>query len=135
MKRKKKNKRNSSKFKGLDLQVNLKIRRDELEVDYLNKLSEKEKKWLSKFNEEYVNASLDREKPWRNLHKTKKLIKDCTDRNNYRNNDVLAKAKANNWLKTEEKIPEYLEQQRSTNSNEVEDALIEMIDANEELPE
>lgn len=64
-------------------------------MDYLDKLSEKDKQWLAKFTSESVNADFRHSKP---LHKTKKLRKECTDRNNQRNNDVLAVAKNQNML-------------------------------------
>lgn len=65
-----------------------------LDYDYIDKLSDKEKKFLNKFTEEYVNASLDVKKKWRNLHKTKESIRDCFNRNNARNRDVLTQQKA-----------------------------------------
>lgn len=65
-----------------------------LDYDYLSKLSDKELKFLNKFTEEYVNASLDVGKKWRNLHKNKELIRDCFNRNNARNRDILTQQKA-----------------------------------------
>lgn len=67
-----------------------------MDYDYLNKLSEEELKWLNKFTEEYVNASFDTNKPRNNLHRTKAFRKDCYDRNNARNRDVLTRQKAQN---------------------------------------
>jgi hypothetical protein len=58
-------------------------------------LSEEEKEWLNKFTEEYVNDNIDRKNLKKNLYaKTKKLKKDCDDRNNSRNRDILTLAKA-----------------------------------------
>ena len=65
-----------------------------MDYDYLNKLSEKELEYLNKFTEEYVNASVNTKNPKKNLHKSKRLIKDCFDRNNARNRDVLTQQKA-----------------------------------------
>jgi hypothetical protein len=67
-----------------------------LDYDYLHKLSEEELAWLNKFTEEYVHANLNTEKPKSNLHRTKSMRKDCYDRNNARNRDVLTKQKAQN---------------------------------------
>lgn len=67
-----------------------------MDYDYLHKLSEEELAWLNKFTEEYVHANLDTTKPRSNLHRTKKLRKECYDRNNARNRDVLVKQKAQN---------------------------------------
>tara|TARA_R110000868_G_scaffold66014_13_gene197058 strand:- start:4802 stop:5170 length:369 start_codon:yes stop_codon:yes gene_type:complete len=92
----KKNRRSKIKYPALNPGYNLKSRADQLEIDYQDQLSESDKEWLNKFNEEYVNGVLDRKKKKNNLHNTKKLIKDCDDRNNARNRDVLTRAKARN---------------------------------------
>lgn len=65
-----------------------------MDYDYLNKLSEEEKKWLNAFTEEYINASLDSKNLENNLHNTEELKKDCYRRNNARNRDILTRAKA-----------------------------------------
>lgn len=67
-----------------------------LDYDYLDKLSDDELAWLNKFTEEYVHASLDTERPRKNLHRTKGLRKECYDRNNARNRDVLTRQRAQN---------------------------------------
>ncbi len=90
---KKKNRRSKVKYPALDPEFNLKSRSELIEADYINKLSEEEKEWLNRFNEEYVNASFNKN-PKKNLHKSKKLKKDCYDRNNSRNRDILTRAKA-----------------------------------------
>lgn len=120
---KKKNKRNSTKFPGLDPAVNLKTRIDQLDMDYINKLSEKDKKWLNKFCNEYVHASLDSKNLKKNLHNTKELKKDCYDRNNARNRDVYTKAKASGNLAYSEDVNIAVE------TDNIEDYLIEGIDS------
>lgn len=85
-------KRDRVKYRNLDKSVNLKIRHDLIDYDYLDKLDEKELAWLDKFTGEYVGASLDTENPRRNLHRNKALRKDCYDRNNARNRDVLSRS-------------------------------------------
>lgn len=67
-------------------------------MDYIDKLSDKEKKWLNKFMDEYNGANLDFKNLRKNLHKNKKLKKDCTDRVNARNRDTYAKAKITSSL-------------------------------------
>lgn len=89
MAKRKKTRRSSQKYPALDPAYNLKRRSELIDQDYISKLSEKEKEWLNKFNEEWVNDTLDRKNPKNNLHRTKKLRKDCDDRNNSRNRDVL----------------------------------------------
>jgi hypothetical protein len=91
-----KSKRSLSKYPALDPGLNLKSRTELLDYDYLDKLDEKELEWLNKFTEEYVHASLDTERPRKNLHSTKAMRKDCYDRNNARNRDVLVRQKAQN---------------------------------------
>lgn len=91
-----KNRRNLAKYPALDPGLNLKSRTELLDYDYLHKLSEEELAWLNKFTEEYVHANLNTEKPKSNLHRTKSMRKDCYDRNNARNRDVLTKQKAQN---------------------------------------
>jgi hypothetical protein len=94
MVKKEKTKRNKSKYPALDPTLNLKTRYELLDYDYVNKLSEKDKAWLNKFTDEYVNDSLNREDLSKNLHNTPKLKKDCDDRNNARNRDILTRRKA-----------------------------------------
>lgn len=65
-------------------------------------LNEEELEWLNKFEGEYTNASVSQSDPERlkdQLHNTKELAKDCTDRNNARNRCLLNKKKATNELK------------------------------------
>ena len=116
----KKTKRDQVKYKNLDKSVNLKTRQDLIDYDYLHKLSPKELEWLDKFTGEWAGASLDTENPRRNLHKTKKLRKDCYDRNNARNRDVLTRSNATKRTKTLEDIKK--------NTIEVEEKLNNNID-------
>lgn len=95
---KKSSKRSKTRYPALNPEFNLKSRQDLLEADYIDDLSEAEKAWLNKFNEEYVNANLDTEHPRRNLHKTKALRSDCYRRNNLRNKDLFTKFKAHGDL-------------------------------------
>lgn len=67
-------------------------------MDYVDKLSPKDQEWLDKFAGEYYGASLDFKQRRRNLHNTKRLVKDCTDRNNRQNNDLLGITKITGLL-------------------------------------
>jgi len=79
---KKKNKRNQVKHPALDKTYNLKTRTDLYENDYINgyhdeetgetirALTDKEKDFLNKFNEEFINASFKSDK--KRIHKVKK---------------------------------------------------------------
>lgn len=94
LKRKPKNRRAAEKFPALKPEYNLRSRHDLIDYDYVDKLGEKDKAWLNKFTEEYINTTLDRKNPKNNLHNTKDLIKDCDNRSNARRRCVLTKAKA-----------------------------------------
>lgn len=126
-KKRKKTRRESIKNPDLDKKYNLKTRQDLLDYDYLDKLDKKTLAWLNKFNKEYVVASLDVKNPRKNLHKTKKLIKDCFDKNNSRNRDVLTRAKASNQLTDYELLTE------EANDINYEDYLIDNLDRQEAI--
>ena len=115
----KRTKRNSTKYPGLTKQTTLKIREELVDQDYINKLSESEKKWLSDFNEEWINAKLDH--PGKKFHNTKKEKKLINDMNNSRNRDIQSRAKVQG------KLEEYKPDKKVSYS--VEDNLIEKIDA------
>ena len=94
MAKKRQTKRGKEKYPALKPHLNLKTRYDLLDFDYVDQLSDKDKEWLNKFAEEYVNANIDTKNPKKNLHRTKALKKDCYDRNNSRNRCILTRAKA-----------------------------------------
>jgi hypothetical protein len=118
----KKNKRSQSKYPDLEGRLNLKTRYDLYDQDYIDKLSTKEKEWLNKFNREYISGTLDSVNPKKNLHNTKKLTKDCYDRNNSRNRDVLTRAKASNQMDDFEDLVE------ESINNDYEDKIINELD-------
>jgi hypothetical protein len=92
--KKSKNRRESKKYPALDVSVNLRTRQDLIDYDYINKLSDKDKAWLNKFTEEFINARVDSKNLKKNLHNTEALKKDCYDRNNARNRCILTRTKA-----------------------------------------
>lgn len=100
--RKKVSKRNKVKNVALRPEYAPKVRRELLDADYLQKLSPEELAWYNQFIDEYVGASVKKNKNGSvkkgHLHNTKALAKDCYDRNNLRNNDVLGVSKANGLL-------------------------------------
>lgn len=121
MSKKKKTRRSIDEYPELEKKFALKSRSDLLDQDYTDKLSPKEKRWLNKFNKEYVSASMD-EDPKKNLHKTKKLRKKCYDSNNARNRCELTRAKASNQLNDYEELYE------TSSNNDYEDFIIEKLD-------
>lgn len=122
---KKETRRSKQPHPDSDPRYNLKTRADLLDQDYLNKLSPKEMDWLNKFNREYVGASLDSENPKRNLHKSKRMRKDCYDRNNSRNRDVLTRAKASSQTVNYDDLIEEIDHSHNENN------IIEKIDQEE----
>lgn len=73
-------------------------RREQLQVDYINKLSDKEKDWLNRFNEEYVLANFKH--PGKIIDGSKKAKKKSYDANNARNRCVYTMSKVSNKLQT-----------------------------------
>lgn len=65
-------KKKRNKLDGINRNKNLKSRWDLIDHDYLNKLTEEEREWLSKFNEETVSGTFDKTKNG-NYSKTKNL--------------------------------------------------------------
>jgi len=123
--KRKQTRRNQRKYPNLEAEYNLKTRSDLIDYDYINQLSSKDKAWLDKFTKEYVNASLDSRNPKKNLHNTPELKKDCYDRNNSRNRDILTRAKASG------SVIDYLELHKAElieNNNIEEKELIEGLD-------
>lgn len=102
----KKTRRNQNKFPALKPNLNLKSRVELIDYDYIDKLSDKEKSWLNRFTEEYINADLDTKNLKKNLHNTKELKKDCQDRNNARNRDILTREKARGFVVYLEEVVE-----------------------------
>lgn len=125
------------KYPGLEPKVNPRIRRDYSDQDYINDLSDKEKDWLNRFNEEWVHANFNHN--GKRIHplkqKTKTIKKNgkkrsvdvykqkCEHNNNARNRDAFAISKASNILEAFKPI------EKASAKDEYEDKLIEMIDA------
>lgn len=119
------NKRAKQKYPALDKNYNLKIRHELFDQDYIHLLNEEEKKFLNKFNSEFFNASVDKKEP---LHSTDELRKDVYDRNNSRNRDIYAISIATGLLKDEGFLTDYDLNNRSTNLEETEETLINLIE-------
>lgn len=113
--------RSRTQYPGLKKEYNLKIRQEMFDQDYINKLSDKEKEWLSNFNEEYVSNNFNHK--GKKIHRKKKHKKSCSDSNNARNRDEYSKAKSKNMLKHDSGI--YLDKDRE---NTTENTLIELLD-------
>lgn len=114
--------RRKSKYPGLEKKYTLKIRQDLIDQDYIDKLSEEEKRFLSDFNEEWTGANFNHE--GKILHDTEDLKKQCRRKNYQRNNDIFAIKQCSEMLKDTSEI---VERQFQT-KDEVENTLIEALD-------
>jgi len=120
---KKKTSRKNKKFAALDPIYTPKVRKEYLDMDYIDKLSEKEKTWLNKFMEESLNASFEKDNR-KNIIKSKVERKKIYNENNARNRCMYSIAKSARRL--DEYI--YEDQEEKNESLSPEDALIEYID-------
>jgi hypothetical protein len=96
-------KRKKVKFPGLDKSVNSKNRQDLIDHDYIDQLNDKEKQFLSDFNEEYISGNFKHNGP-NNFHKTTQSKRNCYNRNNARNRCMYTIAKSTSRLFSEEDI-------------------------------
>lgn len=125
---KKPTKRSRSKFPGLDPSVNSKPRWELLDHDYLDKLTDKEKTWLSNFNEEYISGNF-KHKGKKKFHKTPEERRACYTRNNARNRDIYSIYRTSGWINDPNVLEESIEKSQTKDQNAQEDALIELIDS------
>jgi hypothetical protein len=102
-------------------------RREELEIDYLDQLTEEEKAWLNQFQEEHVLANfqnkdklLDKSDEYR---KERYRANNCRNRDTYINNKVAGKL-----LMLDETGLEYYMDKDETNYNHHEDTLLTLLD-------
>lgn len=135
--------RNSVKYPALEKSKNLKNRQELMDQDYINKLSPKDKDWLNRFNAEYINADFTHDGPRVHPIKYKPQVvkatgeirqvdvykQKCEKMNNDRNVDTFTATKSNNMLKGEKEMKPSIEGNRTTDNNEIENALIEYIDS------
>jgi hypothetical protein len=130
--------RKSTKYPALDPKVNPRIRRDYSDQDYIAQLSDKEKDWLNRFNEEYINANFThkgkrihlikvkerKRKKDGHVHKIDVYKQQCEHANNARNRDAFAMSKSNNILETYTPI----DKSADITKDQYEDELISKID-------
>lgn len=111
-------------------QATNRIRREYLDQDYIDKLSDKEKQWLSNFNEEWLGANFNHEGEV--IHKKKAQKREIYNRNNARNRCVLSVSKARNAIINDEELKNIMENEESrkhVNPDSSEDTIIELIDS------
>lgn len=128
--------RHKEKYPALNPKRAPAIRREELEIDYLNKIKDKPEvmAWLNQFNEEWVIANFgkkdDPKAKAKLLDKSPEHRKNCYDRNNARNRDELSRAKARGLItriESESHLSHFMDND-GTNYNHQEDILNAILD-------
>lgn len=131
---KKKSKRSKNKYPALDPHLNLITRQEQIDYDYLDKLSPTELEFLNKFSSETINASVDAKKRKNNLYaKTKEKVKECFDSNNSRNRDILTRQKAMHMIRDLEDIKEVTANPEDQLNARIDLQLLGVIDRDGEL--
>ena len=94
--------KSKTRLQSLDRNFNTRVRWESLDADYLKKLTPQELDYYAQFIDEYIGASISKNKDGTpkkgHLHKTKALAKSCYDANNRRNNDLFSVSKALNRI-------------------------------------
>jgi len=90
-------KQKREKLSALNVEKHPRTRREYLDFDYVDQLTPQEKKFMAKFIDEYYGAALakkeDKYGRSKDLHRTLKDRKQCTDRNNARLRDLTTLSK------------------------------------------
>lgn len=111
-------KRNQTKTPGLEKRLFSKIKQEYHDIDYVDKLSDAEKKFMSTFMEEWLGARLNHS--GKKMHRKKAERKRVFDMNNARQRDIYSLSKAQGMLEVPEQILE--------GTYNPEDDLIELLD-------
>jgi hypothetical protein len=120
-------KRKASRYPGLEKGVNGKFRQESIDFDYLDKLSPKEREFLSNFMEEWNGANMNH--PGKKFHKSKKDRKKCYDRNNARQRDIYNHKKNMGLLVS---VEDNIKEIDKKGDNTTEDLIIEKLDKKNE---
>lgn len=128
--------KNNVRMEALDPSKVPRVRKELVEVDYINQLNSEELKWLAQFTNEYVSGAVEKDKNGRikkgQLHSTKELAKNCYDMNNWRNNDLHSVTKANNLLYNIDQVIQEKDGWYVNNPELQEDKEIKSIDENDD---
>ena len=123
--KKKKTKRSEAKYPALNSNFMPKVRQEYFDLDYLHKLSDKEKEWMNKFMNEELNASFKNDGT--DLNKTKEEKRKAYSKNNSRNRCLYGITKANGLMQNED-VPIFNENNDIDNYELTEDAMIAELD-------
>lgn len=117
----------------MEKRYNSRIRQEYIDQDYIDQLSDKEKEFLSNFNEEFYGGNFKHK--GKKLHKSKKSKRTCYGRNNSQNRCVfgIGKAKGNlvynhPLLMSDTSGTEDSGDANTNSSDNIENALVELID-------
>lgn len=140
------NRRAKTKYPNLNPKNHIKRRQSFIDYDYVSKLSDKDKEFLSKFTNEYYCASFDTENSENNIHDIYEKSGRVRDRkkkkeemnwkqtleqdNNIRNLDTYALKSCVQGLEywEETKLDDLREKDTYVDKNLFEDAIIDVID-------
>ena len=114
--------RKQTKNAGLHKRFFSKIKREFHDVDYVHKLNDEEKAWLSKFYNEDLGANFT--DSGEEIYKDPKDKKKAYSRNNARNRDIYAQARAQGKLMFSDLTPD----PESDESYDPTDDLIDLLD-------
>lgn len=93
----------AKKRKPLNPTYHPRTRKEYIDYDYSLENHPEAKKFMESFTDEYYGGAVQKTRSGRvkkgHLHKNKQMAKDCYDRNNRQNNDVLGVTKANGLAK------------------------------------
>jgi hypothetical protein len=127
--------RHKERYAALNFKRQVKTRLDQLDIDYVDKLSDKDKAWLNSFLEETVITNFQHK--GKKHYKTKKGRREFYGANNARNRCMFTKAKAMGTL-VNTSNPMALasiidNQQNHDTASEIEDAIITAIGIRDNL--
>jgi hypothetical protein len=133
---KKNTKRSKQKYPSLTKKYNSRVRQEYLDYDYIDQLSDEEKKWLEDFNSEYYMANVGRqadEGKNNRFTKGRDAVKASQSANNARNADLYGKVRnkvgATKLLNYDYSLNVVEEEySREVNPENLENALIDYLD-------
>jgi len=107
----------------------VRTRREYIDYDYLKELNPEEYKFMQKFTDEYYGGAI-RVGDDESLHNTDELRKDCYNRNNRQNRDIMGLAKTTGRLDSLTECEVDLRIVRPTNEDESRNEIIDRKDPN-----
>lgn len=135
-KKRKAQKRDLTNLPGLKKNLFSKIKQEYHDMDYIDKLSDKDKAWLSAFMEEDLGANLNHK--GKKIYRKKDSKRECFRRNNQRNRDLYSLIRATGRIDyniTGDKIDKMLDDKQDLDTTNPEESMIELLDEGKKLVE